>query len=119
MTTLLTYLPGIVLASTFNFKSNSEQGTKLGGLTLPGIITALLSLLLLIAALVFFFMLIIGGVKWILSGGDKAQAESARNQITAALIGLVIVFAAWAIANLIGAFFDVNIFNFTIPTVTS
>jgi hypothetical protein len=54
-------------------------------------------------------MLIIGGVRWITSGGDKAATEAARGQITAALVGLVIVFAAWAILQLIELFFGVDI----------
>jgi hypothetical protein len=71
---------------------------------------------LVIAALVFFFMLIFGGIKYITSGGDKAQTESARGTITAALIGLVIVFSAWAIITLINAFFGIDILELEIPT---
>ena len=58
-------------------------------------------MVLVIAAIVFFFILVMGGVRWITSGGDKGKTEAARNQITAALVGLVIVFAAWAIIQLI------------------
>jgi len=64
-------------------------------------------------------MLIIGGIRWILSGGDKANTESARNQITAALIGLIIVFAAWALATLLGTVLNIDILQFNIPTVNS
>jgi hypothetical protein len=91
-----------------------ELAGVLETITIGGIIAALIVLAMIIAAIVFFFMLIIGGIKWITSGGDKAQAESARNQITAALIGLVIVFAAWAIASLINYFFGIDIFNLNI-----
>ena len=66
---------------------------------------------------IFFFILVIGGIKWIASGGDKGATEGARNQITAALVGLVIVFAAWAIVQLIQVFFGVNIFQLSLPTV--
>lgn len=89
----------------------------LGGLTIGRIITGLIQLIMVIAAIVFFFILVIGGIKWIASGGDKAQTESARNQITAALVGLVIVFAAWAILQLIKSFFGIDIFSLSIPTV--
>ena len=63
-----------------------------------------------------FFMLVIGGIRYITSGGDKAQTEAARGQITAALIGLVIVFAAWAIISLVNAFFGINILQLDIPS---
>ena len=67
---------------------------------------------------ILIFILVIGGIKWILSGGDKAHTEGARNQITAALVGLVIVFSAWAIIQLINTFFGVNILQLDLPTAT-
>ena len=88
-------------------------------LEIPQIVSGLIKMSLVVAAVVFFFILVIGGIKWIASGGDKAQTESARNQITAALVGLVIVFAAWAIVALINAFFPgLNIFQLSIPTAS-
>jgi len=93
----------------------SGQFANLNNITLPSIISALVTIVLVIAAIVFFFMLVIGGIKWITSGGDKAQTEAARNQITAALIGLVIVFAAYAIINLVNTFFNINILSLNIP----
>ena len=82
---------------------------NLTSLTFSGIVSRLIQLALVISAIVFFFMLVVGGIKWILSGGDKSQTEGARNQITAALVGLIIVFAAWAIVQLVQSFFNVNI----------
>ena len=91
----------------------------LGGLSVGQIVSTAIKLSLVVAAVVFFFVLVIGGIKWIASGGDKAQTESARNQITAALVGLVIVFAAWAILALIKVFFGIDILTtLTIPSVT-
>ena len=91
------------------------QFANLNNVTISSIVSALVTIVLVIAAIVFFFMLVIGGIRWITSGGDKAQTEAARNQITAALIGLVIVFAAWAIINLVSTFFSVNILSMNIP----
>ncbi|OGM03999.1 hypothetical protein A2715_03890 [Candidatus Woesebacteria bacterium RIFCSPHIGHO2_01_FULL_39_32] len=91
------------------------QFSGLNNITIATIISALIILVLIIAALIFFFMLVWGGIKYITSGGDKAQTEAARGQITAALIGLVIVFAAWAIINLVNIFFGINILSLNIP----
>ena len=100
---------------------NLGQGNKnfggLVGLTVPSIISGLIRGALVVAAIVFFFILVIGGIQWIASGGDKANTEAARNRITAALVGLVIVFAAWAIVALIQTFFGINIFQLTLPSV--
>lgn len=89
---------------------------SLPGITIPGIVSGAINLVLVIAALVFFFMLVWGGVRWIMSQGDKGNVENARNQITNALIGLAIIFAAWAIMKLIETLFGVSIFNLSIPT---
>lgn len=91
------------------------QFSGLNAITIENLVSALIIIVLVIAALVFLFMLILGGIRYITSGGDKGQTESARSQITAALIGLVIVFAAWAIINLISAFFGINILSLNIP----
>jgi hypothetical protein len=104
-----------LLAADINLKPGGDF-SSLQDLTIGGIITGATRLTLVVAALVFFFILVIGGIRWIVSGGDKANTEAARSQITAALVGLVIVFAAWAIVQLINTFFGINIFELTLPT---
>lgn len=54
-----------------------------------------------LSAILTFAFLIWGGIEWITSGGDKQKYESARNRITAALVGLAIVAAAWALMNIV------------------
>ena len=71
---------------------------------------------MVIAGLMVFFYLIMGGIQYITSGGDKAQAEAARNRITYALIGLVIVVGSFAIIKLIESFFGLSILNPRLPT---
>jgi hypothetical protein len=70
-------------------------------------------LALIIAAILVFIFLIWGGIQWITSGGDKGKTEEARNRITAALVGLAIVAAAWAVVQLISTFFGIDIFGGT------
>lgn len=84
---------------------------------LGSLVGGAVGLIIIFALIIAFFFLIIGGIKWITSGGDKAQVEAARNQITNALIGLAIVAGAWAIMKLIGFFFGLDPFNLDIPTV--
>lgn len=61
----------------------------------------ILRIVLAIAALLVFFYLIWGGIEWITSGGDKGKTEKARDKITAAIIGLIILAAAWAIITIV------------------
>ncbi len=71
-----------------------------------------------IAVLIALFFLVWGGIKWITSGGDKGGVEGARNQIIAAIIGLIIVFLAFFILNLILGLFNLNLFDLQLPTLT-
>lgn len=74
-------------------------------------------MVMLVVALVFFFMLIWGGLKWVMSQGEEKAVTGARAQITNALIGLAVVFAAWAIMQLIDVVFGVQILQgIAIPT---
>ncbi len=92
------------------------QWAGLGKLTFASIVSGAISLVMLVVALVFFFILIWGGLKWVMSEGDQKAVEGARNQITNALIGLAIVFAAFAIMKLIETIFGISLFKLQIPT---
>jgi hypothetical protein len=65
-----------------------------------GLIEFILRLVLAIGALLVFGYLILGGIEWITSGGDKGKTEGARNKITSAVIGLIVLAASYAILNL-------------------
>lgn len=73
--------------------------------------------ILIMAGLIAFFFLLIGGVQWILAGGDKDGTEKARKRLTSALVGLAIVFSAYALAFLVESIFKISILTFTIPTI--
>ena len=81
------------------------------------LISGIIGAILVIATLAAFIYLLIGGFQWITSGGDKAGVESAQKRIQAAIIGLIIVFAAWALMIIVGKFFGIdNIFDLVIPS---
>lgn len=101
--------------TNINLRPNDVAYTNIVNMQFPTLISGAIKLVLVVAALVFFFVLVIGGIQWILSGGDKAGAETARKRITSALVGLAIVFVAWAIGTLIQALFGFDIFNLNIP----
>lgn len=90
---------------------------NLGTLTLGGMISFAINAILIVAAIAFFFMLILGGIRWILSGGDKANTESARGQVTAAIVGLVIVFSAWIILTFVLGIFGIEFGNLDFGTI--
>lgn len=81
------------------------------------IVGLIISVLLIAAVIVSIIFLIWGGIRWILSGGDKAGVENARNTIIAAIIGLVISLAAFFIINIIGQILGIQLFNLTVPSL--
>jgi hypothetical protein len=84
------------------------------GANLGGLLSALLVLLFFFAALLAFIFIVIGGIQWITAGGDKVAAGNARDRITAAIVGLVIVVAAFAITLIITSVLGINIFSGTV-----
>ena len=83
-----------------------------------GKITAnILSIILALAVVLAIIFLVWGGVKWILSGGDKAAIEGARSTIIAAVVGLVLAFAAFFIFNMLLFFFGLGGTSFKIPNL--
>jgi hypothetical protein len=60
-------------------------------------VTTILQIVLVLSVLLVLFQLISAGVNWISSGGDKAKTDSARSRIVAAVVGLILVVASWAI----------------------
>lgn len=113
----MTFLSTVLAASETAIDLNTTTGMNIPTWTFPQLISWAVTAVLVVAGLIFFFMLLLGGVKWIMSGGDKAGTESARNQITAALIGLIIVFSAWAIARLLQTVFNINILQLDFGSV--
>ncbi len=67
-----------------------------------------------IGILIFFFVMIAGAIQWITSGGDKAAIEGARGKIVNAIVGIVILFALFAIIGVIENFFGLDILSLDI-----
>jgi len=72
-------------------------------------VSSIIGIMTVAAAIWFIFQFLIGGFYWISSGGDKQKLHEARERITNAFIGLIIVIAGWAILALAGQFFGYDI----------
>lgn len=57
--------------------------------------------ILYIVGIVAVIMLIIGGIRYVVSGGDSKKVTDAKNTVLYAIIGLVIAFFAYAIVNFV------------------
>ncbi len=92
-------------------------GETTGGEAAGKLIGSLVGAIFIFSFLFAFVYLLLGAFNWITSGGDKAKLESARDMITQAVVGIIIVGAAWAIANLVGNFLGLDLKALPIPTI--
>jgi hypothetical protein len=64
-------------------------------------VNSILNAVMLIAALLVLYNLITGSLQWITSGGNSGKIEQARNKMFAAVVGIIIVSASYAILILV------------------
>lgn len=80
-----------------------DQQTELFGPT--GIFRTVTNVLLFIIGAISVIMLIIGGIRYVVSGGDSGAVTSAKNTILYAIVGIVVALLAYAVVNFVlGAF---------------
>lgn len=84
------------------------------------LIGQILVIVIILASILLFIYLVIGGLQWLTSGGDKAAAQAARDRITAALTGLIIILAAFALVRILEAAFGIRVLSgISVPTQNS
>lgn len=67
--------------------------------SLPQLFTFVLTTVMVIAILLVLFQIVSAGIQWITSGGEKGKTEEARNKITAAIVGIIILSSTYALAQ--------------------
>lgn len=70
-----------------------------------------------LAGVALFIMVLVAGFGFLFSAGDPKKLEAARGTLTNAIIGLIVIVAAYVILRIIQVFTGVNVtqFNLTIP----
>lgn len=74
----------------------------------------LVSAILGFAGITLFILLIVGGFKFITSGGDPKAVEGARNTLTYAIGGLIVLLLSYLILVLIKEITGVDVIQFKI-----
>ncbi len=79
------------------------------GFDLPGCKTfsigatvgSLIGVAFFVSLIIALGYLIMGGIKWIMSGGEKEGTQKAKDTVTSALIGLAVVISAFILINIL------------------
>lgn len=66
-----------------------------------GIFTTITNVLLFIIGAISVIMLIIGGIRYVVSGGDSSAVTNAKNTILYAVIGIIVAILAYAVVNFV------------------
>ncbi|OGF21054.1 hypothetical protein A2Y83_01835 [Candidatus Falkowbacteria bacterium RBG_13_39_14] len=69
----------------------------------PEIIGQIIQIILSFLGVIFLVLMVYGGYLWMTGGGNEEQIAKAKNIMGAAVIGLIIVLAAYAITNTLAA----------------
>ena len=80
-------------------QGNSQPADLFGGDN--SIFRRITNILLFLVGAISVIMLIIGGIRYVISGGDQNQVTSAKNTILYAIVGIVIAFLAYAAVNFV------------------
>lgn len=81
------------------------------------IFMALFNIAIRLAGVALLIMLVWGGFKYLTAGADAKKAEAAKNTLTYAIAGLVLIIIGWFILSFISEFTGIEkIIKFEIPT---
>lgn len=79
------------------------------------VVKNIIRLLAPVAGLAFFIMIVVGGYQFLTSGGDPKGVAQARTTLTYAILGIILVVAAWLILSLIGQITGVPVTTVEFP----
>jgi hypothetical protein len=83
-------------------QAQNQGGQKTNKLTgTQNVIQVAANIIAVITGVAAIIVIIISGIRFITSGGSGETAKSARQSLTAAIVGLVIVALAWTITRFI------------------
>jgi len=77
------------------------EGIESAGTMFSRIFSNIITFLSIVGALMFLIYFIIGALNWISAGGKPEKVENAKNTMTNAAIGLIVIVAAYSVIYII------------------
>lgn len=103
-----------IYATAINFQDTASN-TNLAGseTTFAEWLARIFGAILGVSALLVLIYLAWGAISWITSGGDSSKVEKARDRMTQAVIGIIVLAASTAIFMLVQNALGIEVLNIT------
>jgi len=93
------HVSALSIADGANAARGEGQPAELFGA--GGFVTTITNIMLFIVGALSVIMLIIGGLRYVISGGNASAVTAAKNTILYAIVGLIVAFLAYSIINFV------------------
>jgi hypothetical protein len=88
-------------AQTLSQNVGTQAGIASSNVSLPEIVGRIINILLGFIGIVLLLIVLYAGFQWMTAGGDSKKVEEAKQRISNAVVGLIILVAAFAISNFV------------------
>lgn len=94
--------PVVVYADSYGLEATAQRAglTKYGN-DVPTLAGSVIGTALSLISVVFFILMVYGGFLWMTAHGKEDQVKKAQETIIAAVIGIIVVLASYAITNFV------------------
>lgn len=82
------------------WRGNACTNTNAGG-SIETYFKSVVNILLFVIGAVAVVMIVIGGIRYVVSGGDQSSVTGAKNTILYAVVGLAVAILAYSIVNFV------------------
>ena len=88
--------------NAYGYGTAKIQSTSgLSTTTVPVIVGNAVKIILGLSGTVALVLVVVGGIQWMFSKGDEAKIKNARKLMTSGAVGIIIIAAAYAIADFV------------------
>ena len=91
------------------YNTTGDISTQAG--TVELIITNSITVLTIVGGIMFVLYFLMGALQWVSGGGDKGKIDKAKNMMTNAAIGLIIISLSYSISWIVGKAIGIDILN--------
>ena len=98
---VMMFAPGFAFADNYGLDATAGAAGLPSGVDLPTVLGNVIGTALSMISVLFFGLMLYGGIMWMTARGKSENTQKALDTIIAAIIGVVIVLAAYAITNFV------------------